>query len=184
MDGNTTATEEDEFIETLKAEMPDVFKNVDLNFEQIDSIEEMIKEVEASKDIEKMKLAKSEMDDATHKVVESEGLVVKLEQEIIEWNALRKLVKRDEELDEVEAAVKEMHNSFKLDRRQMEDEQRKVSKKLEKEKEEKPHLEELAQGLQEYFGELEQIVELVDGIKAEKDQCFQEFSGEAPNQLK
>lgn len=33
MDGNTTVTEEDEFIETLKAEMPDVFKNVDLNFE-------------------------------------------------------------------------------------------------------------------------------------------------------
>lgn len=46
-----------------------------------------------------MKLAKSEVDDATHKVVESEGLVVKLEQEIIEWNALRKLIKRDEELD-------------------------------------------------------------------------------------
>lgn len=43
MDGNTTVTEEDEFIETLKAEMPDVFKNVDLNFEQIDSIEELIK---------------------------------------------------------------------------------------------------------------------------------------------
>lgn len=81
-----------------------------------------------------MKLAKSEVDDATHKVVESEGLVVKLEQEIIEWNALRKLIKRDEELDEVEAAVKEMLNNFKLDRRNMEDEERKVSKKLEKEK--------------------------------------------------
>lgn len=33
MDGNTTATEEDEFIDTLRTEMPDVFKDIDLNFE-------------------------------------------------------------------------------------------------------------------------------------------------------
>ena len=33
MDGNTTHNEEDEFIDALKDEMPDVFKNIDLNFE-------------------------------------------------------------------------------------------------------------------------------------------------------
>lgn len=131
-----------------------------------------------------MKLAKSEVDDATHKVVESEGLVVKLEQEIIEWNALRKLIKRDEELDEVEAAVKEMLNNFKLDRRNMEDEERKVSKKLEKEKDQKAELERLMQGVQEYFGELDQILGLINGIKEEKDQCFTEFSDEVPNDVK
>lgn len=102
-----------------------------------------------------MKLAKSEVDDATHKVVESEGLVVKLEQEIIEWNALRKLIKRDEELDEVEAAVKEMQATFKQDKMKMEDEEKKITKKLEKEKEQKAHLEGLAQGVKEYFGELD-----------------------------
>lgn len=108
MDGNTTETEEDEFIETLKSEMPDVFQNISLNFEQIDAIEELVKIVTETKDIEKMKHAKSEVDDATNKVVESEGLVVKLEQELIEWHALKKLIKRDTELDEVEAAVKQM----------------------------------------------------------------------------
>lgn len=33
MDGNTTHNEEDEFIDALKDEMPEVFKNIDMNFE-------------------------------------------------------------------------------------------------------------------------------------------------------
>jgi len=36
------------------------------------------------------------------KVEESESLAFKLENEIIEWNALKKLIRRDEELHEVE----------------------------------------------------------------------------------
>lgn len=32
MDGNTTHNEEDEFIDALKDEMPEVFKNIDANF--------------------------------------------------------------------------------------------------------------------------------------------------------
>ena len=43
MDGNTTHNEEDEFIDALKDEMPDVFKNIDLNFEQIDGIDVLLK---------------------------------------------------------------------------------------------------------------------------------------------
>jgi hypothetical protein len=38
---------------------------------------------------------------ATENVDESENLVVKLEKEIIEWNALKKLQRRDNELDEI-----------------------------------------------------------------------------------
>ena len=33
MDGNTTLQEEDEFIEALKDEMPEVLRNIDLNFD-------------------------------------------------------------------------------------------------------------------------------------------------------
>jgi len=32
MEGNTTHSEEDDFIDALKDEMPDVFKNIDQNF--------------------------------------------------------------------------------------------------------------------------------------------------------
>lgn len=77
--------------------------------------------MEATKDIDKMKKAKAEIDDASLKVVESEGLVSKLEAEIIEWDALRKLIKRDEELDEVEAAVKDLTQTYNQDRKHMEE---------------------------------------------------------------
>ena len=43
MDGNTTHNEEDEFIDALKDEMPEVFKNIDMNFEQIDGIDDLLK---------------------------------------------------------------------------------------------------------------------------------------------
>ena len=37
-----------------------------------------------------MSLLKKEIDDANNKVEQSEGLVVKLENEIVEWNAFKK----------------------------------------------------------------------------------------------
>jgi hypothetical protein len=67
-----------------------------------------LKEIETTKNMDKMKLAKKEVDDVTQKVVESEDLVVKFEQEIIEWNALQKLIKRYEEFDQIEASVKSL----------------------------------------------------------------------------
>jgi hypothetical protein len=43
MDGNTTQQEEDEFIDALRDEMPEVFKNVDINFIHIDDTEKLLK---------------------------------------------------------------------------------------------------------------------------------------------
>lgn len=68
MDGNTTHNEEDEFIDALKDEMPDVFKNIELNFEQIDGIDILLKQVIESRNIEKMALLRKEIDDANNKV--------------------------------------------------------------------------------------------------------------------
>lgn len=107
MDGNTTHNEEDEFIDALKDEMPDVFKNIELNFEQIDGIDILLKQVVDTRNIEKMALLKKEIDDANNKVEQSEGLVVKLENEIVEWNAFKKLCRRDEELAEIDALLKD-----------------------------------------------------------------------------
>jgi hypothetical protein len=42
MDGNTTHTEEDEFIEALEDEMPEVFNNIGINMEQIDGIDNLV----------------------------------------------------------------------------------------------------------------------------------------------
>ena len=60
-----------------------------------------------TKDIDKMTKLKKEVDDATSKVEQSEGLVSKLENEIIEWNAFRKLCRRDEELTEIDGLLKD-----------------------------------------------------------------------------
>jgi hypothetical protein len=98
MDGNTTHNEEDEFIDALKDEMPEVFKNIDANFGQIDGIDVLLQQVIETRSIEKMSQLKKETDDASKKVEQSEGLVQKLENEIIEWDARKKLCTRDEEL--------------------------------------------------------------------------------------
>jgi hypothetical protein len=45
MDGNTSHNEEEEFIDALKEEMPEVFKNIEGNFDQLDKIKLMIVEV-------------------------------------------------------------------------------------------------------------------------------------------
>jgi hypothetical protein len=54
MDGNTTVNEEDEFIDALKDEMPEVFKNIEFNFEQLDGIESLIVEIKKTKNLEMM----------------------------------------------------------------------------------------------------------------------------------
>jgi hypothetical protein len=41
--------------------------------------------------------------------------VIKLENEIIEWNALRKLCRRDEELHEIDALAKEFKEELSFE---------------------------------------------------------------------
>lgn len=137
MDGNTTHNEEDEFIDALKDEMPEVFKNIDMNFEQIDGIDVLLKTVVETRDIEKMSLLKKEIDDANNKVEQSEGLVVKLENEIVEWNAFKKLCRRDEELQEIESLLKDFNLDLNDEVKMMEKELIKNTTKLEKEEDPK-----------------------------------------------
>lgn len=54
---------------------------------------------------------KKEISEASVKVEQSEALVIKLENEIIEWNSFKKVCRRDEELGEIESLV----NEFKED---------------------------------------------------------------------
>ena len=55
---------------------------------------------------------KSEVDDATQKVEQCEGLVNKLENVIIEWDAQKKLCRRDEELEEIDNLLKDFQNDL------------------------------------------------------------------------
>ena len=107
MDGNCSRNEEEEFIEALKDEMPDVFSNITSNFEQIDKIQSILVQIKQTKSIDLLQTLKGEVDDATQKVEQCEGLVNKLENEIIEWDAQKKLCRRDEELEEIDNLLRE-----------------------------------------------------------------------------
>jgi hypothetical protein len=53
--------------------------------------------------------------------------VIKLENEIIEWNALRKLCRRDEELHEIDALAKEFKEELSFEEAQMNKEYQRIS---------------------------------------------------------
>ena len=58
---------------------------------------------------------KKEIEEVTLMVEQSESLVIKLENEIIEWNSLRKLCRRDEELQEIDALAKEFKEELSFE---------------------------------------------------------------------
>ena len=102
MDGNTSTTEEDEFIEAMTQEMPNVYKNIDSNFKMLAEFEEAIGAIEKNRDPNELIKIKTRMENLSQNVTETEGLANKLEAEILGWNAHKKLIKRDVELDEID----------------------------------------------------------------------------------
>lgn len=87
MDGNTSTNEEEEFIQALKNEMPEVLDNIETNLGLLVEIEKLVPDVKQSMSLEKMNDLREKVEIATENVEESEGLVIKLEKEILEWNA-------------------------------------------------------------------------------------------------
>ena len=88
--------------------MPEVFKNIEANFGLLDHIDSELKLVLKYKDINKMQAVKKDLDEASVKVDQCESLVVKLDNEVIEWDAFKKLCRRDDELNELEKLVEDL----------------------------------------------------------------------------
>lgn len=172
MDGNTTVNEEDEFIDALKDEMPEVFKNIESNFNQIDGLEFLLKEVIETQNIDKMKVLKKEVDDATNKVEQSESLSTKLENEIIEWNVVKKLCTRDEELIEIDTLLMDFDDDLKGELSEMENEMEKNKSKMEKEGDPNGELQHLRNGINSYVNDIDELLGEVHELKENRDQCF------------
>lgn len=102
MEGNTSNNEEEEFIYALKNEMPEVSENINTTLNLLKEIEQIVIEVKQSLDTQKMMDLKEKVNIAQENVEESENLVSNLEKEILEWNAQKKLAKRDQELEEIQ----------------------------------------------------------------------------------
>lgn len=101
MDGNTSNGEEEEFISALTHEMPEVFENIENTLTLLAEVEKLVTEVKQTLNITKYEELKGKVDAVTENVEESDSLVVKLEKEIIEWGAAKKLQRRDTEMDEI-----------------------------------------------------------------------------------
>ena len=183
MDGNTTVNEEDEFIDALKDEMPEVFKNIEQNYEQIDNLEYLLKEVIQTQNIDKMKVLKKEVDDATNKVEQSESLSTKLENEIIEWNVVKKLCTRDEELIEIDTLLLDFDDDLKGELSEMEKEMEKNKTKMDK-GDENGELMHLRNGINSYVNDIDELLGEVHELKESRDQCFEEFDSDIPAPIK
>ena len=85
----------------LKNEMPEVFENIETTLSMLKDIDHLLLEVKTSLSVDKMTDLKGKVDIASENVEETESLVQKLESEIIEWNAQKKLCRRDQELEEI-----------------------------------------------------------------------------------
>ena len=95
MDGNTSNGEEEEFIYALKNEMPEVFENIETTLTLLKDTEKLVSEVKQTLSVQKMNDLKDKVSIASENVDEAESLVSKLHKELLEWNAQKKLFRRD-----------------------------------------------------------------------------------------
>jgi Rad3-related DNA helicase len=94
---------------------------------------------------------KQEIDDTNEKLEQCEGLVNKLENEVIEWDSLKKLCRRDEELNEIDVLVKDFDADLSKENTTMQALLEKNESKLENSTQQK---------------DIEDFTYLVEGIKA------------------
>jgi len=133
-----------------------------------------------------MQELKKQIDDSTTKVEQCEGLVNKLENEIIEWDAFKKLCRRDEELGEIDNLLKEFNKDLAEEVKTMDGAKKKQQGLLDsaKEKQDKDDAQYLIDGVNNYVGELNKLNEDVHNLKEHKDECFGEFNGDIPSSVK
>jgi hypothetical protein len=110
--------------------------------------------------------------------------VNKLENEILEWNAHKKLCRRDEELAEIDALLLDFKEDLNAELDSMEKELHKNEQKTLKEGDAKGDLGNQKDGIVSYIGEIQGLLEQVDDLKAEKDECFGEFDADIPRPVK
>jgi len=130
-----------------------------------------------------MQELKKEIDDASVKVDQCEGLVNKLENEIIEWEAFKKLCRRDEELGEIDNLL----GDFTQD---LNDEKATMNKHLDKQEANlnkdptNSHVIAMVDEINDFMDDVEKLENDIEDLKNEKDVCFLEFDEDVPTPVK
>ena len=196
MDGNTSCAEEDDFIVAMKKEMPEFLDNIETTFKLLDESEKLGVEVKQTLDSSKMSQLMENVNISQQNVEECEVLVNKLEKEIVEWNAQKKLCKRDKELEDVaqqcseiiEDLIQEKQNTeVELDKNREKQEENRGQEMVDKDGNKVDIMEDLIKlegQMGSYIEEIDALVEEVRKVDTVRDGLFEDFNSKIPGIVK
>ena len=130
MDGNTSNDGEDDFIGALDDEMPVVFENIEKNFKQLEVLQAQYNQMLKKPDGDLLKKMGKDLDGVLTNVNQTEVLVNKLENEIVEWDTPKKLIRRDVEVEAIQRRVKDALAELEAERTKMQKEMDKCEEKV------------------------------------------------------
>jgi hypothetical protein len=178
LDGNTSTEEEREFIDAMSEEMPIVLANLNKKEQELIALMQALKDLKKSKKPEDLLKVKTGFEVLGQKIEEEEKLSNDLEKEIIEWNAQKKLTKRDEELEDAEYTIQEINFEVGDEIREIEDELKTQEKNLKEGANKKSENDII--GLKMYIKELSEFKERLAQIDYDRKELFNEFDMEVP----
>lgn len=120
--------------------------------------------------METMRQLKDQVSDANTRVDQCEGLVSRLENEMIEWDANKKLLNRDRELADIEGRVQDFLSELSAERQAMESTQKQqadiqAQATEQKAKEDATYL---INGIQQYVQDIDHLLTEAQGIVQER----------------
>lgn len=185
MDGNHTDDEID-FVEALAEEMPTVDQEMAACAERIDACERLLAQLRTDQSVQTMNQLKTEVEVAGKMVDDKERLAGKLEPEIIQWDPLGKLIRRDEELEFVAAECAAIEDYLKNEEQLALREMTKLDEqdaKLSREEKIKLNTGPKKEGLTSMLQDVEELNSQNNELLGEHGTVFEVFNPEIPDSV-
>jgi hypothetical protein len=185
MDGNHTDDEID-FVEALAEEMPTVDQEMAACAERIDACEQLLAQLRTDQSVQTMNQLKAEVEIAGKMVDDKERLAGKLEPEIIQWDPLGKLIRRDEELEFVAAECAAIEDYLKNEEQLALREMTKLDEqdaKLSREEKIKLNTGPKKEGLTSMLQDVEELNSQNNELLGEHGTVFEVFNPEIPDSV-
>lgn len=139
----------------------------------------MIKQAEGQNNPKVIQDLENEIGVITQNVEQTEDIVLKIEAEILEWNAFKKLCKRDKELYDVKNMQSDLQIKVDADIMQMNGEIQ-VNQQRMQEIEDADELRELTIAVNEFKNGMIEVQENIIEQVSERELCFSEFDSQIP----
>ena len=166
--------------------MPEVLTNVNENLQALDQIDALIKSIKSNKSVDQVTELKERIDGVDQKIEEQETLNIKLQNEMIEWDAHKKLCRRDQELDQIDEELKDFQKDVNKESAEMDAELAKNQINL-SDSHTRKLIEEytnLIIKIENYQHDIDDVNILIKSLKDQKNQCFKSFDAELPAAVK